>query len=90
MCIFSVGLTFGLSKLGDSAGGFVPGLFVAIEAMPNAPLYSAAVGIFIAALFAWILGFGATLAEPALNALGATVENLTNGSFKKSMLMYSV
>ena len=90
MCIFSVGLTFGLSKLGDSAGGLVPGLFTAIEAMPNAPLYSAAVGIFIAALFAWILGFGATLAEPALNALGATVENLTNGSFKKSMLMYSV
>ena len=47
----------------------MPGLFTAIEAMPNAPLYSAGVGIFIAALFAWILGFGATLAEPALNAL---------------------
>jgi hypothetical protein len=41
-------------------------------------------------LFAWILGFGATLAEPALNALGSTVQNMTNGSFKKSMLMYSV
>lgn len=40
--------------------------------------------------FAWLLGFGATLAEPALNALGSTVENLTNGAFKKSMLMYSV
>jgi hypothetical protein len=90
MCIFSVGLTYGLSKLGDSAGGLVPGLFTAIEAMPNAPLYSAGVGIFIAALFAWILGFGATLAEPALNALGLTVQNLTNGAFKKSMLMYSV
>tara|TARA_B110000971_G_C19744787_1_gene379200 strand:- start:214 stop:684 length:471 start_codon:yes stop_codon:yes gene_type:complete len=36
------------------------------------------------------MGFGATLAEPALNALGLTVENLTNGAFKKSMLMYSV
>ena len=90
MCVFSVGLTYGLSKLGDGAGGLVPGLFTAIEAMPNAPLYSAGVGIFIAALFAWILGFGATLAEPALNALGLTVQNLTNGSFKKSMLMYSV
>lgn len=90
MCIFSVGLTYGLSKLGDGAGGLVPGLFTAIETMPNAPLYSAGVGIFIAALFAWILGFGATLAEPALNALGLTVQNLTNGSFKKSMLMYSV
>jgi hypothetical protein len=28
------------------------------------------------------------MAEPALNALGVTVQNLTNGSFKKSMLMY--
>jgi len=90
MCVFSVGLTYGLSKLGDGAGGLVPGLFTAIEAIPNAPLYSAGIGIFIAALFAWILGFGATLAEPALNALGLTVQNLTNGSFKKSMLMYSV
>jgi hypothetical protein len=68
----------------------VPGLFTAIDAMPNAPLYAAGAGIFIAALFAWVLGFGATLAEPALNALGLTVQNLTNGSFKKSMLMYSV
>ena len=41
-------------------------------------------------VFAFLLGFGATLAEPALNALGATVQNLTNGAFKKSMLMYSV
>ena len=40
--------------------------------------------------FAFILGFGATLAEPALNALGLTVQSLTNGAFKKSMLMYSV
>ncbi|MEY3668652.1 MAG: DUF1538 domain-containing protein [Burkholderiaceae bacterium] len=90
MCVFSVGLTYGLAKLGDGAGGLVPGLFTAIDGLPNAPLYSAGVGIFIAALFAWVLGFGATLAEPALNALGVTVQNLTNGSFKKSMLMYSV
>ncbi|MGA1093761.1 MAG: DUF1538 domain-containing protein, partial [Burkholderiaceae bacterium] len=90
MCVFSVGLTYGLAKLGDGAGSLVPGLFTAIDAMPNAPLYAAGAGIFIAALFAWVLGFGATLAEPALNALGLTVQNLTNGSFKKSMLMYSV
>jgi hypothetical protein len=47
-------------------------------------------GLTIVILFAWLLGFGATLAEPALNALGATVQELTNGAFKKSMLMYSV
>ena len=54
------------------------------------PIYNEIVGLSIVILFAWILGFGATLAEPALNALGATVQELTNGAFKKSMLMYSV
>lgn len=90
MCIFNVGLTYGLAKLGDQSGGLVPGAFTKIEAMANSPLYSQIIGIAIAILFAWSLGFGATLAEPALNALGLTVENLTNGAFKKSLLMYSV
>ena len=44
----------------------------------------------IVILLPGLLGFGATLAEPALNALGLTVQELTNGAFKKSMLMYSV
>lgn len=30
------------------------------------------------------------MAEPALNALGLTVESLTNGAFRKSMLMMAV
>ncbi len=36
------------------------------------------------------MGYGATLAEPALNALGTTVEELTAGTFKKSLLMQAV
>ena len=54
------------------------------------PIYSEVAGFTIVIGFAWLLGFGSTLAEPALNALGLTVQNLTNGAFKKSMLMYSV
>ena len=90
MIVFNVGLTYGLSKLGDQSGGLVPGAFTKIEAMSNSPLYAWAIGIGVAGLFAWFLGFGATLAEPALNALGVTVENLTSGAFKKKLLMYSV
>ncbi len=90
MCIFNIGLTYGLSKLGDQSGSLIPGAFAQISAMEASPLYSVAVGISIAALFAWVLGLGATLAEPALNALGMTVQNLTNGAFRKSMLMYAV
>ena len=90
MMIFNVGLSYGLAKLGEQSGSMVPAAFKGIEAVAGSPLYTYALGIFIAGMFAWLLGFGATLAEPALNALGQTVETLTNGSFKKNTLMYAV
>ena len=90
MVIFNLGLTYGLSRLGEQSGSLVPGAFAMIEAIDSSPLFTYGFGIFVAALFAWILGLGATLAEPALNALGATVAHLTNGAFKQSMLMYAV
>jgi len=90
MVVFNLGLSYGLSKLGGQSGGLVPAAFTQIEAVEDSPLYFVALGVFIALAFAWLLGFGATLAEPALNALGMTVENLTNGSFKKATLMYAV
>jgi hypothetical protein len=48
------------------------------------------IGILVVVLFAFVMGYGATLAEPALNALGVTVEELTAGTFKKSLLMQAV
>lgn len=90
MAIFNVGLTYGLAKLGDQSGSLVPASFTMLSEVPNSPLYWYGFGLSIALAFAYFLGFGATLAEPALNALGMTVQNLTNGAFKKSMLMYSV
>jgi len=90
MIVFNLGLSYGLSKLGGQSGGLVPGAFMQLEGFGGSPLYSYLLGILIAVVFAWILGFGATLAEPALNALGQTVESLTNGAFKKSLLMYAV
>lgn len=47
-------------------------------------------GIIVVIIFAFIMGYGATLAEPALNALGVTVEELTVGTFRKSLLMQAV
>lgn len=47
-------------------------------------------GYLIVILFAFIMGFGATLAEPALNALGMKVEELSVGTFKKMTLIYAV
>ena len=90
MILFSFGLTYGLSKLGEQSGALVPAAFMGLEHVKDSPIYIYGVGLVIAIGFAWALGFGATLAEPALNALGVTVENLTNGVFKKSTLMIAV
>jgi len=90
MIVFNLGLSYGLSKLGGQSGGIIPAAFVQLEHIEGSPLYFYEVGIGIALFFAFALGFGATLAEPALNALGITVENLTNGVFKKRLLLYAV
>jgi len=90
MCIFNIGLTYGLSKLGGVAGSLVPSAFMGIPGIEGSPIYAYVVGLVIALVFAWILGFGATIAEPALNALGLTTEELTNGVFKKKKLIISV
>ena len=79
-----------MSNIGQQAGETLPAAFMQIQISPVSPIYTEILGLSIVIMFAWLLGFGATLAEPALNALGATVQELTNGAFKKSMLMYSV
>jgi len=56
----------------------------------NISLYGLEWGILVAVLFAFFMGYGATLAEPALNALGQKVEDITQGAFKKSLLMQAV
>ncbi len=47
-------------------------------------------GIALVLLFAFGMGFGSTLAEPALNALGRTVEELTVGTVKRTDILWVV
>ena len=58
--------------------------------MDDSPLYLYQVGLVLALAFAWVLGYGATVAEPALNALGVTAETLTNGFIRKRSLIRAV
>jgi hypothetical protein len=90
MCIFNLGLTFGLSQLGGNVGSLVPAAFMTLSNVPISPIYVYSVGLILSLAFAWGLGFGATVAEPALNALGTTAESLTNGVFKKKTLIMAV
>jgi hypothetical protein len=94
MTLFNLGIGLGLTPLGDQLGTNIVGAFNAIipwnmDGMIQ-PLFNESIGKFTAIIFAFILGYGATLAEPALNALGATVEKITVGAFKKNLLMQSV
>lgn len=49
-----------------------------------------ALGICLVLLFAFGLGYGSTLAEPALNALGRTVEEISAGTIRASGVVLSV
>ncbi len=95
MCLFVLGISLGLTPLGSQLGSNVPGTFAAItpwgmEGIEGPLFESDNAGKALAALFGFFLGYGATLAEPALNALGNTVEKITVGAFKKKLLMQSV
>ncbi|KMQ52650.1 Permease of the major facilitator superfamily [Chitinispirillum alkaliphilum] len=54
------------------------------------PLTGQKAGFFILLVFAFIMGYGATYAEPALNALGITVEEITIGTFRRAVLVNAV
>lgn len=90
MATFNIGLSYGLAELGSQSGSALPAAFLAVGEVPGSPIYVYGLGLALVVAFAWVLGFGATLAEPALNALGITVEDLTNGAFPRRLLMLAV
>lgn len=95
MTLFILGISLGLTPLGQQLGSNVPGTFATIipwgmDDIAKPLFESTVIGKLVAVLFGFLLGYGATLAEPALNALGKTVERITVGSFRKRLLMQSV
>lgn len=88
MTLFNLGLTIGLIPLGDQAGNVVPSAFNAVGG--SEPLYPYPFGVALTLLFAAAIGYGATIAEPALNAMGTTVENLTDGAYPRRLLIQAV
>lgn len=90
MMAFNLGLTAGLVELGNQAGNNVPWAFSPHRESGAPPLYPRFLGLFMVLVFAFCIGYGATVAEPALNAMGMTVENLSDGAFKKRMLVHMV
>lgn len=84
--LFNFGLSVGLGELGNQVGHRLPYTFHP----PGASIYPTDVGKVIVVIFGVILGYGATLAEPAFNVLGAQVEEVTQGAFKKWLFSQAV
>lgn len=85
LLLFKVGLVTGLTPLGEQVGGKATLAFD-----PAGGLYGSLWGKLIVLVFAFLAGYGASLAEPALVSLGITVEEVTAGAFKKWLVMHSV
>lgn len=90
MSFFNMGLAYGLAPLGNHTGSLLPAAFTQYPEVMDSPLFPYWIGVPLVIAFALALGFGATVAEPALNALGVTVENLTDGAFRKALLVRAV
>ncbi len=90
MALFKVGLVTGLAALGEQVGSLLPIALMALPDVTASPLYGPALGLALVLLFGAVIGLGATMAEPALNALGTTVEELTDGTFRNAMLRLAV
>ncbi|MBN2284328.1 MAG: DUF1538 family protein, partial [Deltaproteobacteria bacterium] len=79
LLLFNFGLSVGLAELGNQVGHRLPFSFHP----PAESLYPTGMGKVIVVAFGTILGYGATLAEPAFNIMGQQVEDVTQGAFKK-------
>ena len=79
LLLFNFGLSVGLAELGNQVGHRLPFSFHP----PAESLYPTEIGKVIVVAFGAVLGYGATLAEPAFNIMGQQVEDVTQGAFKK-------
>ncbi len=84
--LFNFGLSIGLGELGTQVGDRLPVSFHP----PDSSLYPIEIGKVLVVVFGIILGYGATLAEPAFNVLGQQVEDVTQGAFKKWLFCQAV
>lgn len=80
--IFIKGLTTGLMPLGMQVGNRL------LVVSTNATGHVSINGILI--FFALLLGYGATIAEPALAAMGIEVEQVTSGACRRTWLIHTV
>jgi len=91
LVVFNLGLKYGQGPLGDLVGASVPGLYSEIDSVDASPIFeNKGLGLFFVMAFTFFMALIATYAEPALNAMGITTEQLTHGQFKRTTLLFAV
>jgi len=80
--VFIKGLTTGLMPLGMQVGKRLLAVSTNVSGQVSIS------GILIS--FALLLGYGATIAEPALTAMGIEVEQVTSGACRRTWLIHTV
>jgi len=80
--VFLKGLTTGLMPLGSQVGDHL------LAAATDPSGHVSIGGTLI--IFALLLGYGATIAEPALAAMGIEVEQITSGACRRTWLIHTV
>lgn len=90
MALFNMGLSSAFTPLGSKAGSLLPAAYLRLDSESSSPYFSYAGGLTLVVAVVFTIGFLATRAEPGLRVLGQTVQQLTNGSFHGTFLVYSV
>lgn len=96
LLLFQIGLARGLNPLGDQVGrasviSFSGAPFAArVPGLGPDGRYGAFWGRLVVMLFGFMAGYGAVMAEPALAALGLTVEDVTGGALRKKLVVHAV
>lgn len=90
MLLFNLGLTYGMTPLAGLLGKVLPTGLMAVDGVDNSPLFDRSIGLLIVCIFAFFLGVLATFAEPIMNVMGSKVEQMTQGQFKSSVLIFAV
>jgi len=80
--VFLKGLTTGLMPLGIQVGDHL--LVAATDPSGHVSINGTLI------VFALLLGYGATIAEPALTAMGIEVEQITSGACRRTWLIHTV
>lgn len=88
--VFNYGLSYGLVKQGSGAGAILPALFMHIPVYWPSPRYSHGAGVFLVCVFAFAIGFFATLAEPGMVILADTASKATKGKFGGKAMILAV